>query len=89
MTPTDFPETNKTFHHPEDLDDSQVQSIRAFVGNTYGGSMDGAPVVVTAWQPSPHEIDRIVAGAPVFLVCVGGLPPHYLATSFEDAIAIK
>lgn len=85
MTPTDFPEANSTFAPPSDLEESQCRSIRVFVGRVEGGSCDGADQVITAWQPSEEEIAMIAAGAPVFLSCLGGLPPHYLTTSFEHA----
>ena len=37
---------------------------------------DGTPAMQTAWQPTPDEIARIVAGAPVYLTILGtGHPP--------------
>lgn len=52
--------------------------IRDEVRNT---TVDGeqTPVMVTAWEPTPDEIDRINCGAPVQLCVVGtGHPPVML-----------
>ena len=85
MRPADFPEANCTFGPPPDLDPSQVVPIRAWMGETRGGSVDGSKMIVTAWQPSAEEIAAINAGAPIFLSVLGGLPPHFLAVTFADA----
>lgn len=47
---------------------------------------EGTPAMVTAWSPTPDEIARIVAGAPVHVSIIGtahpplmltvGAPPH-------------
>lgn len=37
---------------------------------------DGTPAMQTAWQPTPSEIARIVAGQPIILTLLGtGHPP--------------
>ena len=37
---------------------------------------DGTPAMQTAWQPTPSEIERIVAGQPIILTLLGtGHPP--------------
>lgn len=86
MTSTDFPESNKKFCAPADMDSNQVETIHAHVTEIKRGSCDGVPIVVTAWQPSQQEIQEIMHGAPVFLTCLGSLPPHFLTTRFEQAV---
>lgn len=85
MTPIQFPEANATFAPPPDLDESQCMTIHAYVGETQGGTVDGANMVVTAWKPSEHELEMLNAGAPVYLTVLGGLPPHMITTSFAQA----
>ena len=85
MIPTQFPQANKVFGAPKDLHEEQVRAIPAYLGTVEGGSVDGCPIVVTAWQPTLQEIADIVAGQPVFLSVIGGLPPHFLTTRFEQA----
>lgn len=86
MTPVEFPEANVRFGPPPDLTDSQCLTIFAYRGEVERGSIEGAPVVVTAWKPSPEEIDRILMGEPIYLTFIGGgLPPHYLCTDFHTA----
>ena len=86
MIPIKFPEANTTFGAPSDMDESQVMTIPGFAGQVTGGSCDGMPVVVVAWRPTPEELRDIVDGKPIFLSVFGGLPPHYMATSFEQAV---
>lgn len=85
MNPVDFPETNALFGPPNDLDASQVLSVPAYKGTVERGSLEGAVIVVTAWKPTPEEIVRIIAGQPIFLTFIGGLPPHYPSTCFHTA----
>lgn len=85
MRPASFPEANSRFHPPADLDESQCGTIHAYQGSIQRGSCEGAHLVVTAWQPDDRERAAIAAGAPVFLSCVGGLPPHFLTTNFAEA----
>jgi hypothetical protein len=85
MTPTNFPQANATAGAPPDMDKNQVMAIRAYYGPVVGGSCDGAPLVVTAWKPSKEEIDLIQQGKPIFISHLGGLPPHFLSMSFEQA----
>lgn len=82
MNPVSFPEANAVFLPPPGMAESQVMSIPAFQGTMAGGSLDGCPVVVTAWQPTPEELEVLKRGAPVFLSVVGHLPPHFLAVEF-------
>lgn len=42
-------------------------------------TIDGNPVMVSAWEPTPAEIAKIVAGAPIYLWVYGtGHPPVML-----------
>ena len=86
MTPINFPEVNCKFTAPPDLEESQCMTIAAYRGWIQGGSVDGSPVVVVAWQPSDTEREMIAEGKPVFISMIGGLAPHFLAMSFEEAI---
>lgn len=85
MIPTDFPEANKKFVAPADFDENQVRTIRGYVGTMQGGSCDGQPIVVVAWCPTEEQLVELATGAPIFLTCFGGLPPHMLTTNFHDA----
>jgi hypothetical protein len=85
MTPTTFPEKNIVFKRPPDMEESQCLDIPAWTGTAQSGSLDGDQVVVVAWSPSPEEIELIRKGKPIYLSCVGGLPPHFLSMSFQEA----
>ena len=85
MNPASFPESNRTFGPPGDLSESQCMSIRAYIGVIERGSLEGAHVVVTAWQPTPEEIELIKEGKPIFISFIGGLPPHFPTMSFHAA----
>ena len=65
--------------------ESQVRTLRCYAGRVSTGSCDGSRMVVTAWQPDARELAALNAGAPVFLTFLGGLPPHAVSTSFEEA----
>ena len=40
---------------------------------------DGTPAMMTAWQPTPSEISKIVSGAAIYLTVLGsGHPPVLL-----------
>lgn len=82
MRSINFPESNVNFGLPLELDASQCRPVRAYAAQISSGSLDGAIVVVTAWQPDPIDIARIAAGEPVYLSVIGGLPPHFLSTNF-------
>jgi hypothetical protein len=89
MTPAKFPEPNSVFGAPADMHESQVGKIDAFRGQIVGGNIDGSEIVVVAWQPSPEEIEEIKNGALVYLKVIGGLPPHYIATSFKKVVGTE
>lgn len=86
MSPEHFVESNSMFGPPPELNESQRRTIYAFVGSAQSGSVDGVPVIVTAWRPKPYELERINAGLPIFLTFCGDvLPPHFPSTSFKEA----
>lgn len=88
MTPADFPESNANFVPPDTLEESQCGRIRGYVGKIERGSVEGAPVVVTAWKPCPEEIRHLIEGGSVYLsILGGGLPPMMVSTSFKAAIS--
>lgn len=86
MNHVSFKQANKWFGPPPGLTEHQVRSIPAHVRTVDRGSVEGSILVVVAHQPTDEDIARIVAGEPIFLSCMGGLPPHFLTTSFEEAI---
>lgn len=89
MIPADFPESNMTFKRPPDMEESQCLDVRGYVAPIKGGSLDGARVIVTAWQPDEEERKAIAEGKPIFMSSIGVLPPHFLTTEFAAAIAPK
>jgi hypothetical protein len=86
MTPATFPEANTKFGPHPDLSEEQCHTTPAFLGKVEQGSVDGANLVIVAWQPSLTDIERICDGGPIFLTCIGGLPPHFLSTDFQTAL---
>lgn len=84
MEPFKFPQFNVRYGPPEGLEESQVRTIWAWHGQC-GGSCDGLNLVVVAYKPTPEEIAHIVSGKPIFISQLGGLAPHFLSTSFEQA----
>ena len=85
MAPTDFPEANVTYTPPRGHTEEECASIRCHRSTITEGAFQGSKRVVVAWQPDARELERLLAGAPVYLTCVGGLYPHFLTTSFEEA----
>ena len=60
--------------------------VRAYAGKYEGGSVDGAAVIVVAWQPSLEDMDVLNKGGLIYLSVMGSsLPPHYLSTDFHSA----
>lgn len=86
MTPVTFTEANTRYGPPSDMVESQVATIHAHVGTVAAGSCEGSPMIVTAWKPDERELARLNAGEPLFLTFLaGGLPPHMVTTSFQEA----
>jgi hypothetical protein len=86
MHPVIINEANCNFTRPKDLEEAQCMEIRGFVGQIAGGSMDGENVVVVGWRPSEEDMERLKRGHPIYVSCIGGLPPHLLTTAFEEAV---
>ena len=85
MNPATFPQANTKFGPPTDLAESQCLTIPAYMGRVQGGSVDGSTIVVVAWLPTAEELKQLNAGAPIYLSCMGGLPPHFISTDFDLA----
>lgn len=85
MIPYKFPECNKTYGPPSDLEESQCFSIPAFEHEVVGGSCDGVKQVIVAWKPTEQELQKIIEGNPIFISMMGGLAPHYPSMSFQEA----
>jgi hypothetical protein len=88
MQPAHFDEITNLLLPPESLGESQCASIPSFQGVAKGGSCDGATVTVVAWKPSPAELAELAKGSSVFITFMGGVPPHFLTTSFKQATNI-
>ena len=84
MNPADFPESNCIFSYPKD--EVNVGELGAFAQEIIGGPFDGTVQIVVAWQPTLEEIEEIKSGKPVFIACLGHLPPHYVCTDFGTAV---
>lgn len=81
-----FPEANRKFGPPPDLQESQVHTIAAYVGIVEKGSVEGSPIIIVAYEPNEQELQDIIEGKPIFLSIMGtGLPPHFLSTDFFSA----
>lgn len=89
MTPVEFPQSNVIMTAPDGLDESQVLSIPGFRANIEGGNLDGLQMVIVAWKPNEAEILQMIHGAPIFLRCIGGLPPHSIHTTFTEAAGVE
>lgn len=85
MNPTHFPQSNINYVAPADLEESQCATVAGYQGKVTGGSIDGSPISVVAWTPTPREVELIKEGKPIFITFVGGIPPHYPSMSFEEA----
>lgn len=86
MLPVDFPESNARYGPPSDLAESQCRTVPAYMGTVAGGSVDGEEVSVVAWKPSKDEISSILSGSAIFVSVLGQMPPHFLTTTFDEAI---
>ncbi len=84
VTPVEFIESNCFYGAPPDLDGAQVATVRAYRGVVTGGSLDGVPIVVTAWKPDANELALLQVGHPIYISFIGGLPPHMAAMDFAQ-----
>lgn len=85
MKPAEFPEANTIFGPPDGMAVDQVHPIHSWLGSVNGGSLDGMSLVITAWRPTPEEIEQLKNGGLVYIAMIGGLMPHNLNTDFETA----
>lgn len=85
MTPVDFPQVNASFAPPDGLQESQVHTIPGYIGMVEQGSVEGLQMIVVAWQPTAGELLQLNAGGRIYLTVLGGLPPHFLSTTFAEA----
>lgn len=85
MTPEKFTEANTEFHPPIGLEESQCQTIHGYVGQIKSGSCDGCDQTVVAYRLSIEEIEWLRRNPVLYLSMIGGLAPHFLSFSFEQA----
>ena len=86
--PLEFEKTNVTFLIPDDLarNKTKARAIRGRILQVNTGPLDGLAVAVVAYKPSPLDVSRILAGEPIYISFLGGVAPHYVSVSLEDAI---
>ena len=85
MIPIHFDQANARLGPPPDLEESQCLTISAYIGQAKGGSIDGAAIAVVAWQPSESDLRDLNNGGLIYLSMIGGVPPHFLSTDFNEA----
>lgn len=88
MEAADFPEANGCHGAPAGMSESNVKTLPSFKAKIEGGQFDDADMVVVAWRPSAEDLDRLSQGGLIYLSCIGGLPPHFLCTTFPEAVRI-
>lgn len=86
MTPIDFNESNHRFGPPPEMNDAQCGTLFVHKGEVPSGSLEGTPIIVSCWIPTPAEREMIAEGHPIYLTILGtGQPPVALSTSFHQA----
>ena len=88
MNPAIFPESNMRHCSPKGMDEAHVKTIPSCRATVNGGVWDGSDVVVVAWQPTEAELKELNAGGRVYLTMMGGLPAHFVSTSFKEATTL-
>jgi hypothetical protein len=88
MMPLEFKGTNVTFMIPNDLARNQTKArpIRGRILQVSTGPLDGLAVAIVAYKPNSLEISRLLAGEPVYISFLGGVAPHYVSTTLEEAL---
>lgn len=81
-----FPESNRVIGPPKGMTEEQVFPVNAYVGEVARGQHEGQLIVVVAWRQDRDDMHRLLRGEPIFLTMFGGLAPHMLTTSFQEAI---
>lgn len=85
MTPTTLPISNTVFGPPSGLEESQVNSIPAFVGVVPTGPVEGLKFCVVAWKLSPEDLEKLKETGVIYLSVLSMLIPHFLTTDFQEA----
>ena len=84
MTAITFPQANINFARPKDLEESQCSGLHGYGGQIRGGTLDGCPIIVTAWKPNAYELAQLNAGEPVFIgMLTEVLPPCCVSVRFD------
>jgi hypothetical protein len=73
MTPTRFPQSNRRLTPPEGMTAEECGDLEVFTDGAY---------CLSRWEPTAEDLERILAGGPVWLWAVTGgtQPPVKLAT---------
>lgn len=80
MKPVKFKEANVEIGKPVDMTDEQCGALPAFKGV----DRDGFPVIVSCWEVSPSEMNRIRESGKIWLVVIGETtPPAHIATDID------
>lgn len=80
MQYVNFEGSNALYKAPESMKD-RCGDLPALVGIDDAGD----DYILSAWQPSPEDVESIKAGHPVFLKIIGkGMPPVSLFTLGQD-----
>jgi hypothetical protein len=85
MDAVNLPQTNAHYGPPQELEESQCQTIPAYDHEIQGGSCDGLKQVVVAYKLSPEELAVVNETGIIFVSMIGGLVPHYPSVTFELA----
>jgi len=67
MRGTDFEGSTLELGKPENMTDEQWSSLRA----TTGTDDSGFPYILTAFKPSPEDLQALIDGRPLFLKVLG------------------
>jgi hypothetical protein len=88
MMPLEFQGTNVTLLVPNDLIamKTKARSVRGRILQVAKGPLDGLAVAVVAYKPSPLDISRLLAGEPIYISFLAGVPPHYVSATLDEAI---
>lgn len=77
MKPVDFPEKNFTFGPPQGVSERDCGNLPCYKGIEEGSNW---PVIISAWKPTPEELEEIKRTGTVWLRIYGsGMPPVALS----------
>lgn len=88
MQAVPFPEATLVFGPPAGMEETQIATIHAYGRQVLGGSCDGCTQIITAWKPNELDLKRLNEGGLVYFSSIGGLPPHFLTTSFVESLNV-